>query len=100
MEKNHKLIDDEELEILDFDDDIEELPKVEVENKPNLDDDISIDDIIDIDDTAFKQINNPEPLFENKISFDEVNSETEKQIENLEENDTTPTVTEISKEKK
>lgn len=84
MQELPKRIDDEELEILDFDDDIEELPKVEVENNQNLNnDDVSIDDIIDIDDETLKKINSQEPAFENSVISKEVSEPIQESVEEL-----------------
>lgn len=77
MEEKRKKIDDEELEILDFDDDIDELPKVELETKKELNDDISIDDIVDIDEKTLYQINN------------------QIEVDDIEKQDITPTINEL-----
>ena len=83
MEEKPKLIDDEELEIIDFDDDeVEELPKKEVENHSNLEKEFTIEDIIDIDVNTLEQPHNTQ------VIQPEIN--TLNNVESIEETKTIP----------
>ena len=86
MEEKPKLIDDEELEIIDFDDDeVEELPKKEVEDYSNLEKEFTIEDIIDIDINTLEQpTNQTEPNNLNNIdSIEEPKSVQQQELINV-----------------